>query len=498
MTIVVQKYLGVVLILVACTGCAGKSWFSRRGNEAGRTASALPSQRMSHRDAALAADPATHGELTSTALSFSDQSQQPLPPHPLVDGGLPGAASPAGQRSPTPADYAQQFSTPPAGGSLEARTSEYRSVYEEPPPTTAAGNTAAGELKQAIAEVIRESLSSTTAGEPQTVAAAPGGTNASVAGTSGASTLSPAERRAAAFNVNDEQLDSPNEPTAAPAADNAEGESPAAAPAAKGEAARVGEMASTSGAVVPASHTTPASEAPAQPGAWRAATQAALAALEQELASDALTAQQRSRLNANTRLLHAILNDSEKALEPIEEVGEDERGYWKHVTMGLLHALDADEKNTAGRRSALALGSLRKAADHLANLSTLDLRNLAFCRRVISYGYFDEFDSNGFKPGQEVLLYVEVENFAAESTPGRHETELQGEYAILDTDGKRVASSVLPLDKQVSTNRRHDYFIAYRVFLPEKIEAGHYTLQLTMQDVKGNKSNQADIEFWIR
>ena len=99
------------------------------------------------------------------------------------------------------------------------------------------------------------------------------------------------------------------------------------------------------------------------------------------------------------------------------------------------------------------------------------------------------------RPG---LLYVEVENFAAKATSDQYETELQGEYTILDATGQRIVSRGLPLDKQTCNNRRRDYFIAYRLYLPSEIRAGKYTLVLTMEDVKGRKSNQASIEFGIR
>ena len=99
---------------------------------------------------------------------------------------------------------------------------------------------------------------------------------------------------------------------------------------------------------------------------------------------------------------------------------------------------------------------------------------------------------------QEVILYVEVENFAAEAKADGYETELQGEYTIVDSTGKQVVHKGLPLDRQACKNRRRDYFIAYRIFLPEEIAQGEYSLVLTMEDVKGHKSNQGSIEFRIR
>jgi len=236
----------------------------------------------------------------------------------------------------------------------------------------------------------------------------------------------------------------------------------------------------------------------AKPKQWREVASEMLSSIKTELIRPGLNESERTRLSVMERILYAFLNDTENALAPIKDIDEDESEYWKYFTHGLMISLDADEKNTSSRRAALALRKLRVASDHLANVSRLDVRNLAFCSKVNSYGRFDEFSSYGFKPDQEVLLYVEVENFAVENKGNRYETELQGEYTIFDADGRRIANAGLPLDKQFSMNRRHDYFIAYRVFMPKKIEKGHYFMQLTIEDLKGNKSNQSTLEFWIR
>mgnify|MGYP007026203210 CR=1 FL=1 len=223
-----------------------------------------------------------------------------------------------------------------------------------------------------------------------------------------------------------------------------------------------------------------------------------ISTINTDLIRNNLSASKRTRLNVMERFLHAFLGDTESALAPIKGLDEDEQEFWKYFAHCYMISLDANEENTSSRRSALALRKLRVAGDHLANMSRLDVRNLAFCSKVHSYGRFDEFKSYGFKPGQEVLLYVEIDNFAVESKSNRYETELQGEYTIFDVDRRHVTSAGLPLDKQFSMNRRHDYFIAYRVYMPKDIKRGHYLMQLTIEDLKGNKSNHATLEFWIR
>jgi hypothetical protein len=235
-----------------------------------------------------------------------------------------------------------------------------------------------------------------------------------------------------------------------------------------------------------------------EPGQWRTALNQALDSLEKELVRFSHDDKEAGTLSTYVRLLHAIANHREQAVTVIDELPEDEREYWKHQMHALLIALDAEHQHAPTSRAALVLRELRSAVDHLSEVSALDVRNLALCKSVESYGRITEFPSHSFRPGTEVLLYVEIENFAVESVGDRFETELSGVYEIRDSAGERVANVVLPLDKQLCDNRRRDYFIAYRIFLPQDIRAGTFTLYLTIEDLKGRKSSQGSIEFQIR
>ena len=116
-----------------------------------------------------------------------------------------------------------------------------------------------------------------------------------------------------------------------------------------------------------------------------------------------------------------------------------------------------------------------------------------------------EFPRKEFQPKQQVILYAEVENFAAESKGvAGFETELQGSYEILDSSGQIIASRQLQLDKEICRNYRRDYFLAYRIYMPDNISPGRYRLELTVEDLKakgkyqGRKLGDGVIEFTIR
>jgi hypothetical protein len=241
----------------------------------------------------------------------------------------------------------------------------------------------------------------------------------------------------------------------------------------------------------------PAVETPVS-GQWRTDLQKSIEGLEREIAA-ATAADERQRLETALRLLYVAANQRDAAVKPIPEVTQEMQEFWKLCMAGLLELLDPQASPIADRRAKLALRHFQPAMHHLGAASSLDVRNLAICRRVESFGSYVEFDPYEFAAGQEVILYVEVSNFAVESKPDGYETEIQGSYQILDGQGNRVADYDLVLDKQVSRNVRTDYFLPYRIFLPDNVGAGQYRIQLTLEDKKGRKFGQTPpVAFSIR
>ncbi len=256
--------------------------------------------------------------------------------------------------------------------------------------------------------------------------------------------------------------------------------------------------AATALAEIVAAKKTPVAEEVLEPGQWNREIERALASLNADLARPNLERDEKARLEIMRRLLYVVTNRRDEAVSPIDQLDEDEQEYWKHQLHGLLVSTDADGKHPTTRRAALALRHLRTATDHLANVSTLDVGHLTFCKEVLSYGDYRVFDSYSFRAKDQVVMYVEIDNFAAHPRGDSFETELHSSYEIVDDAGRRVSNVVLPVDKQVSNNRRRDYFIAYLITMPSQIAAGSYRLQLTVEDVIGKKSNHAAIDFRIQ
>jgi hypothetical protein len=210
-------------------------------------------------------------------------------------------------------------------------------------------------------------------------------------------------------------------------------------------------------------------------------------------------------LQQKLRLLQLVADDADDAVDQIEQLPPAEREAFKQMMFALTTWLSPDDAKRASLRNAKILRALHEANNRLSAVSKLDLKNLMFCEKVESFGWYTEFPRAEFTPKQQVILYVEVQNFAAEEkSTNAFETELQGSYQIFDAGGSIVDERQLPLDREVCRNFRRDYFLAYRIYLPNELAAGRYRLELTVEDLKakkdfkGRKQGEAMIEFAIK
>lgn len=230
---------------------------------------------------------------------------------------------------------------------------------------------------------------------------------------------------------------------------------------------------------------------------WREHVRLALRELEKESENATDSPAEQLHRQATLRMLRLALGELEPALKPIDGLQTHEQEFFRHQFQALHDAIDPKGNPVLARRWTLALDNQRKAMAHLAAVSNLEIKNASFCTDVHSFGVVSKFPNPHFKPNQELLLYCELDNFAAEPVKDGYETQLQGSYEIVNASGQRVADMLLPEDADVCRNQRRDYFIAYRIYMPQKIEPGRYQLRLTIEDMKGRKFGQSSLDFQI-
>jgi hypothetical protein len=135
------------------------------------------------------------------------------------------------------------------------------------------------------------------------------------------------------------------------------------------------------------------------------------------------------------------------------------------------------------------LQALRSALQARAPLA---LGTVCFCDSIWNYGVYKKLDPNQHhfqagmdnRPGERMLLYVEVRNSHSEPRDGAFETRLATTISIADEKGQVVqpAQSLVRLDRSLSP--RQDYLIKLEVPVPASARAGPYpyTLLLEVRD----------------
>ncbi|MCO6047483.1 hypothetical protein NG895_26570 [Aeoliella sp. ICT_H6.2] len=197
------------------------------------------------------------------------------------------------------------------------------------------------------------------------------------------------------------------------------------------------------------------------------------------------------------RMMQLVAGDKEQALEPIPGLTPTEQSYWTNQLFAIATLLDHQAMPDEEARAALAAEQLAEAAARLGELSNLEVRNLAFCKRVYGYGDFDRQQEDSYKPGQQVTLYAEVDNFRSESTDKGYHTALATSYEVLDQAGNRVEGGEFATVEDYCSRKRQDFFIEYTVQLPKQIYASKYELRLTIRDRLSGKIGKSSIAFEI-
>ena len=240
---------------------------------------------------------------------------------------------------------------------------------------------------------------------------------------------------------------------------------------------------------------------------WDAQLDAAIHQLDSRLQGDTSD----SSVEQQVRLHLLKMIAGEAVPEDLQLAGAEEhhRQFWQHQLRALSVLLDAapsgeqtDASRAAAqrRRATLATKQLELASSQLANHSSLQLEQCAFCTEVLGFGQYTPAQTP-FEPGQQVLIYCEIDNYSLRQTETAGQgkqfvAELQGQYSIVDSRNQVVYQYQYQPITDRSQRRRQDFYMFFPVTLP-RLAAGQYRLQLSIEDLVGKKvaSSRQDLVF---
>jgi hypothetical protein len=128
------------------------------------------------------------------------------------------------------------------------------------------------------------------------------------------------------------------------------------------------------------------------------------------------------------------------------------------------------------------------------------VESISFCRRVGTFGVYDEMAEEDFVAGRSTatIVYCEVRNVTSSPTAdGQHRTLLGTQMRILTADGRTVWEEEVPEIEDLCRNRRTDFFLAKRIALPAELEPGEYVLKVFVEDKLSGKGHEGARRFHI-
>lgn len=201
------------------------------------------------------------------------------------------------------------------------------------------------------------------------------------------------------------------------------------------------------------------------------------------------------------RLLYVMAGDQARAIQAIPGLEPADQQFWQQVLWGVSTYFDEAAMPNRADRMTQTVEQLRTAVTRLQGEANLQLRNVAFCRKITSFGNFERFDRDEYSPGQRVLLYAEVLNFKSVPQPsdGLYKTQLKSTVEILRA-GQSQPLTKIEFDPTVDLCRsyRQDYFHSYELKIPDELNAGAYVLKLTVEDAQSGKLATYTLNFSVK
>jgi hypothetical protein len=141
---------------------------------------------------------------------------------------------------------------------------------------------------------------------------------------------------------------------------------------------------------------------------------------------------------------------------------------------------------------------LKATARALQEQAPLQITGLRLCRKVRGYGDYDPVDAE-LRPKQGVVLYCELNGVAAEEKDGLFHSRLDATISLEKPDSDvPVWSQSLERAVDVCRRRRLDYYVAYRLSLPDSVDPGTYTLTVRQHDAVADRDVTESMELVVK
>jgi len=147
------------------------------------------------------------------------------------------------------------------------------------------------------------------------------------------------------------------------------------------------------------------------------------------------------------------------------------------------------------RDPAKAADRVMEVLKQLSQTKPLTIARAALCSKVTGFGQYTAFGGNAFLAGsgQKAIIYTEVDGFAHREEVASGETmygvELSQEAALFYAPDNTLQWRWPEQQvREVSRNKRRDFYVIRQIDLPRNLTVGQYVLKVTIRDKAEGKA----------
>lgn len=125
------------------------------------------------------------------------------------------------------------------------------------------------------------------------------------------------------------------------------------------------------------------------------------------------------------------------------------------------------------------------------------ISNPCFATRVRGWGQVERFPAAAFRPGQEVIVYFELDRLRIRSGDDGHTTAVDTAFRLLDAGGTRVGQWTFEPIEETCPSPRRDYFVRYFIRIPDDAMPGPHRLEWAVTDTLAGATRQAHLDLEV-
>jgi hypothetical protein len=158
----------------------------------------------------------------------------------------------------------------------------------------------------------------------------------------------------------------------------------------------------------------------------------------------------------------------------------------------------ADAARSPAQDVTTRSAQIRSAVLALEERAPLAITQTRLCRNVLGFGAFEPLDRAAVKTGSPVILYAEITGMRYETKGDRYISRLFSRVELISTeDNNKVWEQSLGEAEDQCRNRRRDYCVSYRIYLPPSVAPGEYRLRLNQTDLIARQTASAELRVTV-